>query len=84
MSRRLTIFLAENQKLCFEIPVQRDELHQRVNLFKDIWSSDKLAIEVEGSLFCIPWNSIQYVELEPIGDDDILPSPVLKGLTLIR
>jgi hypothetical protein len=82
-SRRLTLFLIEDQKLTFEIPLQRDEVQQRVNLFKDVWSSDKLAIETDGTLICIPWSSIKYAHLEPIEDGDVLPSPVLKGLKLI-
>ncbi len=80
--RRLTIFLNEGQKLSFDIPKQREEITQQVNLFKDVWTSDKFAIEVDGTLFCIPWTSIKYIKLDPIRDGDVLPSPVLRGLEI--
>ena len=80
--RRLTVFFADSQKLSFTIPEQREDAYQKVNLFKEIWSSDKLAVEADGVMFCIPWSSIKYVQLDPVHGDDVLPSPVLKGLRL--
>lgn len=81
--RRLTIFLTENQKLSFLVPEQRDDLIQRTNLLKDVLASNKFVLEAEGTLFCIPWTSIKYLQLDPMLDGDILPSPVLQGLTII-
>ncbi|MEA5443558.1 hypothetical protein [Cyanobium gracile] len=79
----MTIFLTENQKLSFLVPEQRDDLIQRTNLFKDILTNNKFVIEANGTLFCIPWTSIKYLQLDPIAEGDVLPSPVLKGLHII-
>lgn len=39
-------------------------------------------MEVDGTLFVIPWSSIKYMQVDPIGAGDSLPSPILKGLRM--
>jgi hypothetical protein len=80
--RRLTIVFAENQKLSFTMPLQREDADRRVALSKKIWSSDKIAIDVNGTLFRIAWASIRKVQIDPSDAAGFLPSPILKGLRM--
>ena len=80
--RRMTIVFAEDQKLCFTIPTQRELATERASLFGKLFSADKLSLEVDGTLFVIPWNSVKYITVDPLKDDDIQPSHILKGLSM--
>lgn len=81
-SRKLTIFFNDGTKLNVSFPKQvvGDVAELMVSVRKAI-DADKLALEMNGSLFVIPMRNVKYVQVTPA--PEALPGGVIRGATMV-
>jgi hypothetical protein len=80
--RKLSIHFNNGTQMEVSFPKQLKHGGTAVlDAFRRLMESDKLTIEADGRLLVIPWNSVKYLELNPVPSS--LPFEVIKGASVL-
>ncbi|MBW1692904.1 MAG: hypothetical protein JRJ41_01845 [Deltaproteobacteria bacterium] len=79
--RWMTIFFTDGTKLKFDFPKQLDDSSQLGTMLKKVMNENQLMLEVEGTLFTIPFVNVKYIQTYPCPEK--LPDTAIRGAKLV-
>ncbi len=79
--RSMTIFFTDGRDLKFAFPKQRDDTSNIGTIIKKALNENQLILEVEGTMYTIPFVNIKYIQIYPCPDK--LPDTAIHGVKLI-
>ncbi len=79
--RWMTIFFTDGTKLKFDFPKQRDDTSNIGAMIQKALNQNQLVLEVEGTLFTIPFVNVKYIQVYPCPDK--LPDTAIRGAKLV-
>ncbi|UCD33403.1 MAG: hypothetical protein JSV38_05920, partial [Desulfobacterales bacterium] len=68
-------------KLKFDFPKQRDDTSNIGAMIKEDKNQNQLILEVEGTMFTIPFVNVKYIQIYPCPEK--LPDIAIRGVKLI-
>ncbi len=80
--RSMTIFFTDGRDLKFAFPKQIDDTSNIGAMIKKALNQNQLILEVEGTMFTIPFVNIKYIQIYPCPDK--LPDTAIHGVKLIE
>ena len=78
--RWMTIFFTDGSNLRFDFPKQADDISNLGTMIKKAMNQNQLILEVEGTMFSIPFVNIKYIQIYPCPDK--LPDTAIHGVKL--
>lgn len=79
--RGMTIYFTDGAKLKFDFPKQRDDTSNIGALIKKAMDQNQLILEVEGTMFTIPFVNVKYIQIYPCPEK--LPDTAIRGAKLV-
>jgi len=79
--RWMTIFFTDGTKLKFDFPKQRDDTSNIGAIIKKALNQNQLILEVEGTMFTIPFVNVKYIQIYPCPEK--LPDTAIRGAKLV-
>lgn len=79
--RWMTIFFTDGTNLKFDFPKQTDEPSRLGAMIKKFINENQLMVDVEGTLFTIPFVNVKYIQTYPCPEK--LPETAIRGARLI-
>ena len=79
--RWMTIFFTDGSELKLDFPKQTDETLRLGALVKKFHNEKQLMVEVEGTLFTIPFVNVKYIQTFPCPKK--LPETAIQGARLV-
>jgi len=79
--RWMTIFFTDGTKLKFDFPKQRDDTRNIGAMIKKAMNQNQLILEVEGTMFTIPFVNVKYIQVYPCPEK--LPDTAIRGAKLV-
>jgi len=79
--RWMTIFFTDGTKLKFDFPKQRDDTSNIGAMIKKTLNQNQLILEVEGTMFTIPFVNVKYIQIYPCPEK--LPDTAIRGAKLV-
>ncbi len=79
--RWMTIFFTDGTKLKFDFPKQRDDTSNIGAMIKKALNQNQLILEVEGTMFTIPFVNVKYIQIYPCPEK--LPDTAIRGAKLV-
>lgn len=79
--RWMTIFFTDGTNLKFDFPKQTDEPSRLGAMIKKFINENQLMVDVEGTLFTIPFVNVKYIQVYPCPEK--LPETAIRGARLI-
>jgi hypothetical protein len=79
--RWMTIFFTDGTKLKFDFPKQRDDTSNIGAMIKKAMNQNQLILEVEGTMFTIPFVNVKYIQVYPCPEK--LPDTAIRGAKLV-
>ena len=77
----MTIFFTDGTDLQFDFPKQIDEPSKIGTMLKKALNENQLILEVEGTMYTIPFVNIKYIQIYP--SPEKLPDTAIHGVKLI-
>lgn len=78
--RWMTIFFTDGTNLKFDFPKQTDEPSRLGAMIKKLINENQLMVDVEGTLFTIPFVNVKYIQVYPCPEK--LPETAIRGARL--
>ena len=79
--RWMTIFFTDGTKLKFDFPKQRDDTSNIGAMIKKAMNQNQLILEVEGTMFTIPFVNVKYIQIYPCPEK--LPDTTIRGVKIV-
>ncbi len=79
--RWMTIFFTDGTKLKFDFPKQKDDTSNIGALIQKALNQNQLVLEVERTMFTIPFVNVKYIQVYPCPDK--LPDTAIRGAKLV-
>jgi hypothetical protein len=80
-TRWMTIFFTDGTDLKFDFPKQIDDTSKIGTMLKKALNENQLILEVEGTMYTIPFVNIKYIRVYPCPEK--LPDTAIQGVKLI-
>ena len=80
-TRWMTIFFTDGTNLQFDFPKQIEDTSKIGTMIKKALNENQLILEVEGTMYTIPFVNIKYIQIYP--SPEKLPDTAIHGVKLI-